>query len=270
MASEKSLFPGCRQSENSSRDREIFKSFQKNEFHFDCHKNISCFTHCCAGLRLVLTPYDILRMKNRLNLSSGDFLERYTETVFESPSPFPMVKLKMEEDENAACPFVTPDGCTIYEDRPGACRIYPLGRAALKVGREKTAREKFFMVNEAHCLGFHEPKRWTVEEWVANEGVDDYNAMNDQWLEIITSRKSLGPVEDVRKKVQMFYMTSYNLDKFREFIFKSRFFERFEVAPDLRAELARHDTPLMKFGFDWLRFSLFGEKMIQANPRPLP
>jgi Fe-S-cluster containining protein len=204
-----------------------------------------------------------------LDLSSGDFLERYTETVFESPSPFPMVKLNMEEDENAACPFVTEEGCTIYEDRPGACRIYPLGRAALKVDRERRTREKFFIVNEAHCLGFHEPRQWSIEEWMANEGLDDYNAMNDQWLEIITSQKGLGPEEDVKKKVQMFFMTSYNLDKFREFIFKSRFFERFEVAPDLKQDMARHDPTLMKFGFDWLKFSLFGEKTIQPIPSPL-
>ena len=268
MKSLRRLFPDYRQPANNSEGREIFKSFQGNEFHFDCHKDITCFTDCCAGLRLVLTPYDILRIKNRLNLSSGDFLERYTETVFESPSQFPMVKLKMEEDEKAACPFVTKEGCTIYEDRPGACRIYPLGRAALKVDREETAREKFFIVNEAHCLGFQEPRRWTIEGWMANEGVDDYNSMNDRWVEIITSQKSLGPDEDVRKKVQMFFMTSYNLDKFREFIFKSRFFERFEVAPDLREEMAHDDVALMKFGFDWLKFSLFGEKMSKAKPRP--
>jgi Fe-S-cluster containining protein len=269
MESERTRFPSCRQSVNNANDREIFQSFQGNEFQFDCHKDIACFTACCAGLKLILTPYDILRIKHRLNLSSWDFLERYTETVFESPSQFPRVQLKMAEDEKASCPFVTGTGCTIYEDRPGACRIYPLGRAALKVDREKGAREKFFMVHEAHCLGFQEPKRWTIEEWMAKEGVDEYNAMNDQWLEIITSQKSLGPNEDARKKIQMFFMASYNLDKFREFIFNSRFFARFEVAPDLREEMALDDTALMKFGFQWLKFSLFGENSISVRPRPL-
>ncbi|MCP4667540.1 MAG: hypothetical protein GY849_14355 [Deltaproteobacteria bacterium] len=92
--------------------------------------------------------------------------------------------------------------------------------------------------------------------------------MNQQWLEIIASQKSLGPEENVRKKVQMFFMTPYNLDAFREFIFKSGFFERFEVSPDLKEEMALDEATLMTFGCDWLKFSLFGEKMIQAEPRP--
>ena len=91
--------------------------------------------------------------------------------------------------------------------------------------------------------------------------------MNDQWLEIITSSKGLGHENDVPRKIQMFYMASYNLDKLREFIFKSRFFERFEVPPDLREKLTFDDAALMKFAFDWLKFSLFGENTIQIKPR---
>ena len=63
-------------------------------------------------------------------------------------------------------------------------------------------------------------------------------------------------------------MASYNLDKFREFIFKSRFFERFEVESELKSKLASDDVELMKFAFDWLKFSLFGEKTIQIKNEP--
>jgi Fe-S-cluster containining protein len=171
----------------------------------------------------------------------------------------------MNSGESRTCPFVTPDGCRIYEDRPGACRIYPLGRAALKVDMEQDAREKFFLVAEKHCLGFLEDKEWTLQEWIKNEALDEYNAMNDQWLEIVTSSKNLGPQEGVPRKMQMFFMASYNLDKFREFIFKSKFFERFTVTSALKAVLSSDDEELMKFAFDWLKFSLFGEKTIQIR-----
>lgn len=176
-----------------------------------------------------------------------------------------MVNLKMNQDESAGCPFVTPDGCTIYQDRPGACRIYPLGRAASRVHMEKERQEKYFIVQEDHCLGFQEPREWSVEEWLTNEGVDKYNAMNDLWSEIITSAKGLGPSKDIQKKIQMFYMASYDLDKFRRFIFKSKFFQLFQVRDEKMEALASEDVELMKFAFDWLKYSLFGEKTLKLK-----
>jgi Fe-S-cluster containining protein len=196
---------------------------------------------------------------------SDAFLNEYTDTIMDNHPRFPMIKLKMLSDEKRRCPFVSPEGCTIYEDRPGACRIYPLGRAATKPESQGDTREKFFIVNEGHCRGFRENRKWTIEEWLTSEGVDEYNSMNDQWLEIITSQKTLGPTKDHQKKIQMFSMASYNLDKFRDFIFKSGFFERFEVESGLKRNLASDDVELMKFAFDWLKFSLFGEKTMQIK-----
>ena len=249
----------------SEKQNGVFKPLTSDKFRFACHKDMACFTKCCAALKLVLTPYDILRMKNRLHMSSSEFLERYSETVMDDGSRFPMLRLKMNQEEKKTCPFVTPDGCTIYEDRPGACRIYPLGRASMKVEREKDAREKFFVVQEAHCLGFNEEKEWTVEAWLENQGLDLYNAMNDAWLEIITSRKGLGPEKDIPRKMQMFFMASYNLDMFRSFLLKSRFFDLFEVEPELREDLGSNDVVLMHFAFQWLKFSLFGEKTLNIK-----
>ena len=242
-----------------------FNPISGNKFTFRCHKDIQCFTRCCADLNLVLTPYDIVRIKNRLGLSSDDFLTKHTNTITDRHPRFPMVTLKMNRDEKRSCPFVSSNGCAIYEDRPGACRIYPLGRAATKPDAQRDILEKYFVVKEAHCLGFQEDREWTIEEWLKSEGVDEYNAMNDQWLEIITSQTPLGPEKDLHRKLQMFFMASYNLDKFREFIFKSRFFERFGVELGLQNRLASDDVALMRFAFDWLKFSLFGENTIQIR-----
>jgi Fe-S-cluster containining protein len=239
-----------------------FKPIPEKTFTFQCHKLVACFTECCAGLNLVLTPYDILRLKNRLGLSSDEFLDKYAETNLDKHPRFPMMTLRMNRDPSKKCPFVTPAGCDIYEDRPGACRIYPLGRAALKVDEEKEARDKYFIVQEEHCLGFMANREWSVDEWMTEEGVAEYNLMNDRWLEIISSPRSLGRKEEIPRKIQMFSMASYNLDKFRTFIFKSRFFDLFEVADDLKENLGADDEALMRFSFDWLKFSLFGEPTI--------
>ena len=248
----------------------MFKPIIGNKFRFRCHKDIQCFTECCADLNLILTPYDIIRIKNRLGLSSDDFLTRYTDTKFDNKSRFPRVILKMNMDENRTCPFVSPDGCTIYEDRPGACRIYPIGRAAMKPDGKTDMCEHFFIVQEKHCLGFQEDKEWTIEDWMKNEGLDEYNTMNDKWLEIITSPKSLGQEKETARKIQMFFMASYNLDKFRKFLFKSNFLNLFEIEPDLKEKLISDDVELMKFAFDWLKFSLFGVKTIRIRPEAIP
>ena len=247
------------------RKSDVFTPLEGNTFRFRCHKGLPCFTQCCAGLNLTLTPYDIVRMKNRLGLPSDRFLDAYTETRLDKHPRFPMLVLRMGTDEEKKCPFVTADGCAIYDDRPAACRIYPLGRAALKVDPERGTKEKFFVVHEDHCLGFGEDRLWTVEAWLADQGVHEYNAMNDKWLEIISSPKSLGPEKDIPRKIQMFFMASYNLDKFREFIFGSRFFDLFDVDGDKKKKLGSDDIALMSFAFDWLKFSLFGERTLSIK-----
>jgi len=250
---------------DNPQEETAFSPLTENRFHFACHKGIPCFTQCCARLRLILTPYDILRMKKRLGLSSDQFLGNYTESIIERRGRFPMVKLKMDEGREGACPFVSPKGCTIYEDRPEACRLYPIGRASAMADGATQAQEKFFVVAESHCLGFRERKTWTLEEWLDHEGVREYAAMSDGWRGIVTSSKTLGPGDHLEKKHQMFFMASYNLDKFREFLFKSNFFDRFQVDPDLKLQLERDDVTLMRFAWDWLRFSLFGEMTIHVK-----
>jgi Fe-S-cluster containining protein len=244
-----------------------FRPLAGNTFRFRCHKDLGCFTRCCAKLNLILTPYDVLRIKNRLTLSSDHFLSKYTVTRI-NDSRFPAIYLKMNGDKERKCPFVTPHGCSIYEDRPGACRIYPLGRAALKVNRGEDTKEKFFVVCEAHCLGLGEDRKWTVSEWMTHEGVDTYNAMNDRWLEIITYPGGLGSGKEALRKTQMFFMASYNLDKFRELVFNSRFFQRFEVSSIQKETIAADDMALMRFAFNWLRFSLFGEETMEIKAGP--
>jgi Fe-S-cluster containining protein len=247
------------------KSEDLLQYLDGDRFTFSCHKGVECFTRCCAALQLVLTPYDILRLKNRLGISSAEFLETHTYTRLDRHPRFPMVLLKMTPQASQACPFLSPDGCTVYEDRPGACRIYPLARAAQKADHEKQAKEKFFVVNEEHCLGFKEDRTWTVESWMCDQGLDEYNRMNDRWLEIISSPRSLGPKEEISRKLQMFFMVSYNLDKFRGFLFGSRFFQLFQIPDGLRNRLEKDDVELMSFGFDWLKFSLFGLPTMQPK-----
>ena len=228
-------------------------------FRFACHPSISCFTDCCRDLRLVLTPYDIIRLRKHLEISAKEFLDTYTVSEFTEQTGLPMVLLKMQDNDQKTCPFVSAQGCAVYEDRPGACRMYPIGRAAQKHSFDVGTREQYFVVKESHCVGFQEDKEWTIKEWLDDQGLNEYNALNDYWTEIVTSNnpRRHGGIDE--KKAQMFYLASYNIDMFRKFVLSAQFSGRFDLEESLQESLKNDDIELMKFAMQWLKFSLFGE-----------
>ena len=139
--------PSCIMPEKLSLDSPI---------QFECHPGVSCFTACCHNIKIVLTPYDILTLRRRLNLSAHEFITQYTEPIYLERTDMPGVQLKLIE-EKQGCPFVTPEGCTVYADRPTACRYYPVGMADFHEGGQEGSEEKFFfLVKEPHCKGFEE------------------------------------------------------------------------------------------------------------------
>jgi len=141
-----------------------------------------------------------------------------------------------------------------------------LGRAAMKIRSGPGTRERYFVVQEAHCLGFQEDREWSVEEWMKGEGLDRYNAMNDLWLEVLSFPRSLGPEKDLQRKVQMFFMASYNLDRFRSFVFEGLFLRRFRIEEGLLGRMAKEDETLLRFSFEWLKYSLYGEQVPGIQP----
>ena len=246
--------------------RERLFPIQDGRFRFDCHPGVPCFTECCRALTLMLTPYDVLRLARHLALSTTDFLDQYTDVVAREGSPLPSVILCMRDDARQTCPFVSSEGCTVYPDRPSACRIYPLARASRTHRVHGTVLESYFLLREDHCRGFEEPKEWTVDAWIADQGLEDYHRMNNEWMEVVTHPRIRDGLTE--KQLQMFYLASYDLDRFRTFVFQSRFLTAFEFG-DLEPESARNDDfRLLRLAIAWLRFFLLGEGPIRPKTSP--
>ncbi|MFA5352714.1 MAG: YkgJ family cysteine cluster protein [Thermodesulfovibrionales bacterium] len=238
-------------------------------FKFRCHKGIECFTKCCSNIDIMLTPYDIVRLKNRLGISSGDFLNDYTYTHIEEKTSHPFVYLKMKEDDpEKNCPFVSADGCTIYTDRPANCRYYPVGQASLKKNDEASntpvTEEFYFFVKEEHCLGFQEETEWTIQAWRDDQGVDVYDDMNREWKNILFRRNLPGHELD-EKKQKAFYLACYDIDRFRKFVFESRFLDMFEVDEKTVEKIRNDETELMKFGFEYTKYVLMLEETLKVR-----
>ncbi len=66
-------------------------------FRFACHSAVACFTRCCRNADMYLYPFDIIRLKQRLGLTSAEFLMQHTLTAFRENPYFPNVMLKMSD-----------------------------------------------------------------------------------------------------------------------------------------------------------------------------
>ncbi len=97
----------------SSEIDELFQSLHEEVF-----EEISCLdcANCCSTISPIITHRDIDRIARALRVKPSEVVERY---------------LEIDEDNdyvyrNHPCPFLGSDNyCSIYEDRPKACREYP-------------------------------------------------------------------------------------------------------------------------------------------------
>ncbi|MBM9615850.1 YkgJ family cysteine cluster protein [Desulfobulbus rhabdoformis] len=259
--------------EHIENESDFFKATDKNPsnimpekltldsaLQFACHPGVSCFTACCHNIKIVLTPYDILILRKRLGLAAHEFITEYTEPTFLEKTDMPGVQLKLRGEKNG-CPFVTSEGCTVYEDRPTACRYYPVGMADFHEGGTNDADEEkfFFLVKEPHCKGHEEPKKWTIGEWRADQGVDLRDDMNKEWLRLVMRRKSFGHQATLSEAAKrMFFMASTDLETFRKFIFESSFLDTYEVDDETLGKIKDDDIELMLFANTYLANTLFG------------
>jgi Fe-S-cluster containining protein len=229
-------------------------------FHFHCGPDLQCYMSCCRKLDLILYPYDIIRLKNRLAISSEEFMRRHARLGASSHPFFPAVMLNMSENAERTCPFLDTGGCTVYSDRPTACRTYPLERAVARRPNRGRLEEYYFMTHHSYCLGHRETRTWTVKTWIKDQKIQQYNAINDLWAEIDTlfaanpwqGEGAGGTMQ------QMAFMVCYNIDGFRKFVEENRLLDQFRIASSQRRLLNDDDEALLKFGFEWLKLILNG------------
>jgi Fe-S-cluster containining protein len=250
----------------------ILEEYQRmgpdDAFEFSCRPGISCFNNCCGDVNIFLSPYDVLRLKRRLGITSGEFLEKYALMPVHKEMKTPVVMLRMNDDDAKSCPLLTDEGCGVYSDRPWPCRMYPLGMAAQKDTPDGWRGDRFyFLLQEKGCHGFEEqPRKWTVRQWLDDQGVEQQEEWGEQWKQLTLHKffedgGILSP-----ERMQMMFTACYDLDKFREFIFGSTLLQRFELDEDYVEEIRYNDEALLGFAYQWLRFSLFGEPTMKAKP----
>ncbi len=252
----------------SMKDVEPAQLTLKSRFKFRCHPGVKCFTKCCSNINIMLTPYDIIRMKNRLGMTSSEFLDKYTHMDIDPRTSHPIALIKMLKDENKSCPFVTPEGCTIYSDRPANCRYYPIGQGTWRKSTENgiVNEEFYFFIKESYCLGYQEDTEWTVESWRKDQGVDVCDELNKEWKEIQLRKDPTGKPLEPGQQSQI-YLASYDLDTFKKFIFESKFLEVFDIPDDELEKIKNDEIALMKFGFKYIKYILLIEETFKLKKK---
>ena len=236
----------------------------EDTFRFDCNETVGCFTRCCRDITIFLTPYDILRMKNALGIPSGDFLSRYTATLI-GDAGLPVVVLKMTDDAEKTCPFVTDAGCSIYGDRPWACRVYPLQPESTKI-TEKAGKAYYSVMDVPFCRGLEADRTLSLSTYIEEQGIPVYLEM-EALFKAITNDETLTREKITNHKLQdMFYMACYDLDRFRRFVLESSFLDRFEVAPETVASIRTDDVALYRFAIQWLEYGLLAQHVLKVKP----
>ncbi len=243
------------------KKEELTRLAPEHMFQFNCVPGVTCFTQCCRDVTIVLTPYDVLRMKNALEITSEEFIEKFAVVIQRENQLIPLVVLKMDKDTKK-CPFVSDSGCSIYEDRPWPCRMFPL-----EMNDDGTFK---VITDRPFCKGFEEDQKLVISEWLLEQGIPVYDEMNSLFTEVTAPLKAEQLDIDNSKVFQMIFMALYNLEKFRDFVFKSTFLDRFEVDAITVEKIKRRDIELLKFAFDWIKFGILGQKLFQIKPEAMP
>ncbi len=233
---------------------------EQSQIRFRCYPGISCFNACCRRADATLAPYDILRLKQRLGLTSTEFLAKYTVPFQMDADGTPGVKLKTTDE--GTCLLLDGDqGCGVYPDRPTVCRYYPLALLNRRVAGESDSLQEYSLVSEDHCKGHLEDRPISIEAYRQEQGCEGYDDLNREWYQLILKKRSAGPTvgRPPQTSLNVFFMASYDLDTFRRFVTSDKFRDTYDLPEDFYAEIQPDDLALLRFSYRFLRQVLFAE-----------
>jgi len=214
-----------------------------------------CGWPAAADLQVVLTPYDILRLKTHLGLTSTDFLAQYTRQETEPETKLPLVVLDFPRTGDK-CPFLEGAACTVFPHRPSTCRLHPLGIACTM--QDDRMVEECLLTPGPEAAGPTPAESWTVGAWLTQQELTVLEAdLNRQWLTLVLSKTTPECMRPDARLKALFAMVAYDLDKFRRFVFETPFLEIFEIDAKAAEPLKTDDLELLQFGFRYLRM-MFG------------
>jgi Fe-S-cluster containining protein len=226
-------------------------------FSFRCQADLPCFNQCCRTPTVILSPYDLLRLRQALGITSTALLQRYTRQEIEPQANLPLVFIDAYRSAEGGCPFLGEQGCTVYAHRPAACRLFPLTMGSRLT--PEGVQDHYFCRRLDYCRGFDTGEKFTVATWMADQGFPEYDQGRRPWIEILLQAGvTEGPGADALIQ-DLFATLAYDLDRFRRLVLDPVFIEAYELEAGVMEELKTDDLALLNFSYRLLPTLLTAE-----------
>jgi hypothetical protein len=152
----------------------------------------------------------------------------------------------------------------VYEDRPSACRYYPVALLASRRSDEYHDEQNYALVEESHCMGHKEAREITVADYRKEQKVEEYDELNRDYYRIILKKKSAGPAigKPSPTSFQFFFLVCYDIDRFKDFLSAPNFRAVYDISDEEYETIMNDDVERLKFGYRLLMQVLFGEDKI--------
>ena len=190
----------------------------------DCGDCKGC-SACCQGMgeSIVLDPYDVYRLTKGLNLSFEALLDDKFELGVYDGMILPHLKMS---GANEACAFLNNEGrCSVHTIRPGICRLFPLGRFY-----ENGGFKYFLQIHE--CKNQNRTKV-KVKKWIDTPDLKQNESFVNKWHDFVNEiQDKMMQVKDdaLFKKVNMFLLQQFFIERYHDEDFYKQFDERLEKA----------------------------------------
>lgn len=190
----------------------------------DCGDCKGC-SSCCQGMgeSIILDPYDIYRLTTGLHLSFEALLEEKIELNVFDGMILPNLKMAGTKE---ACAFLNEEGrCSIHSIRPGICRLFPLGRFY-----EEGGFKYFLQIHE--CKNQNRTKV-KVKKWIDTPDLKQNEKYILAWHDFVNEiQEKMMAVKDdaLFKKVNMFLLEHFFIERYHEEDFYKQFEERLDKA----------------------------------------
>ena len=170
-----------------------------------CSDCLGCSSCCHDTEGLILDPLDVARL---VKASGRDFMS-LIERELELSMVDEMLLPKMRMDQRNACHFLDANGrCSIHPDRPGICRLFPLGRYY-----ENDDYRYFLQTLECRK---HDRYKLRIRDWLDEKDAEAYHDYIMSWHRFLKLMEEKLPLltEESRSSVtsyilKMFFLAPY-------------------------------------------------------------
>lgn len=178
----------------------------------DCRGCQGC-SDCCWGMgsSIVLDPLDIQRLCQGLNTDFAGLMEQYIELNVVDGMILPNLKMQKSSD---SCVLLDENGrCTMHAERPGICRMFPLGRYY-----EEKGFKYFLQIHECRKADRGKVK---VYKCLDTPNLKSYETFIADWHQfLLNCEEGLRTLDEEKKRIlnlyvlKVFYQTPYETADF--------------------------------------------------------